>query len=137
MKVNYTSIIVLCCVFLGCACQYFNINSSYKRIKHPGVSSGTSFIEYTIEFNSNTEFIIEKVSLQNNKNYDFSLFSSNRKNYVKPNKKHDKGTYIVTFKSNNIKTIDTKDIVLLFLNVDGKIKQQKIPVLKKKAFRGR
>lgn len=137
MKLKYVTTLVLCSVLFSCASQYFEINSSYKRIKHPGVASAKSFVEYAVEFNSNHEFKIDKVSLQNNKSYGFLLFSLAEKNYVKSTEKHTKGKYILTFKTNNTKTINNEDVVLLSLNVNNKITQQKITVVKRKAFRGR
>lgn len=137
MKLKYIITLVLSFMFLACGSYQFKINSSSKRIKHSGISSGKSSVEYTIEFNSEKEFLIDDVKLNNLESFDFSLFSSTLKNYVKPKENNPKGSYVLTFKTSKVKEIDKEDFVMLILKVDKKTEKQKIPVIKKKAFRGR
>lgn len=137
MKFKYVTTLVLSFMFLACGSYNFEINSSSKRIKHSGISSGKSSVEYTIEFNSGKEFLIDDLKLNDQESFEFSLFSSTLKNYVKPKENNPKGSYILTFKTFNVKEIDKEDFVMLFLKVDKKTEKQKIPVIKKKAFRSR
>lgn len=124
-------------MFFSCGSNNFQISSSSKRIKYPGIPSGKSFVEYTIAFKSEKEFVIDGIKLNNQKSVDFSLFSSELKNYVKSAENNSKGSYILSFKTSSIKEIDNEDYVMLNLKFDDEIKKQKIPVVKIEAFRGR
>lgn len=124
-------------MFISCGSHNLLVDSASKRIKYPGIPSGKPYVVYTIEFKSEKEFLIDEIKLNNTESYDFSLFSSNLKNYVKSKENNPNGSYILSFKTTNVKEIDKEDYVMFYLKVDDKLKKLKIPVEKKEAFRAR
>jgi hypothetical protein len=114
------------------------VSSSTKRIHYPGIQTGKTFVQYKIEFTSENNFNIESVKLNTIKDsLEYDLYNTQFKKYLKRTEEHLKGTYILTFKTSDIKLINDEDYVSFSFKTGNRIRNKKIKIDKKGPFRAR
>jgi hypothetical protein len=114
------------------------VKSSVKRIYYPGIQTGKTFVQYKIEFTCENNFNIESVKLNNiEDSIAYDLYNIQLKNYVKSTEEHLKGSYILTFKTSDIKLINAEDYVSFSFKSRNRILNKKIKINKTDPFRAR
>jgi hypothetical protein len=139
MIIKKIYLVILTITLISCSSlSEIGINSSTKRIHYPGIKTGKSFVHYKVEFKSENNFTLENITLNNNEAIEtYDLFSIQLKQYVKNTTEHEKGTYVLTFKTSAIQLIDNEDEVTLSIKSENKIQNKKIKVEILEPFRGK
>ena len=130
--------LALSLLLLSCSQMVLQINSSEKRINYAGQASGFSFIGYQINFESLSDFKIDKIQLNGAKEIkEFSIYSVAIRKSIDSSTLLDKGKYILSFKTVDIKLINKSDEVFIYSLSSNKVAIVKAKVIKKAPFRAR
>jgi hypothetical protein len=138
MKFTKHLFLALSLLLLCCSQMTLQVNSSVKRINYTGQESGSSFIGYQINFESLSDFRIDKIQLNETKEIkEFSIYSVATRKSMDSSTLLDKGKYILSFKTVDIKLINKLDEVFIYALSDNKVVIVKSKVNKKAPFRAR
>lgn len=122
----------------SCSTSLLTVNSAVKSVNYPGIQSAKPYLKYTIEFEAKSNFTVKKVALNDSDKIEsFQLFSIEKKVNVNSDSEHQKGQYILSFKTVHLNKIETSETVFIYTESNHKIDKKKVLLVKKEAIRAR
>ncbi|WP_144896222.1 hypothetical protein [Lutibacter sp. Hel_I_33_5] len=132
---------IVCAVLMiisSCTDDVLTINSASKRINYPGIRTVEPFIKFTIQFKAKTSFTIHQVKLNDTEEIkNFKFYNIEKNVLINSGTEVGKGSYIISFKTMDIKKIDTLDEVFIYAESNNKTLKQKVLIVKNEPLKKR
>lgn len=136
MKLEKSLFLYFSVILFSCASSILTNRESYKRITYPGLATEKPFVTYIVDFESNSDFSISDVKL-NNITVQFVVLSKSDKAYTTALSDLKAGEYSISFKSYEIDDFKNDDVVTLFYETADKAKKKQFIIEKRKPIKRR
>ena len=117
---------------VSCSQHIVDVENATKRLKHPGLPTGKTYVVYQVEFSILKETTLKEVRLgTGSQKLKFEIYSSNKKSYINKDDSLKIGKYTLSFKTADTKSIDDDLTALLIFKNENQEKRMKVNFIKK------